>query len=271
MPHRSEGALALLEEGTRRLIDAAEYKQVLEFRARLHRYSARNCLLIALQCPAAKMVAGYHKWQQLGRQVRKGEKAITILAPILRRGEGEADTLVGFRTASVFDVSQTLGAPLPILEPQMLTDDSPAIRDLLVRLEAVVTCRGLTLARADLEEAVNGFYAPKHHAIVLNAALPPLQCLKTLVHELAHALLHGAPDPQGTRPQRELEAESCAFLVCHALGLDTSRYSFPYLAHWANDPEELLPAAERAGKAAEMILGDLNPLVAAPEYLVGAP
>jgi antirestriction protein ArdC len=255
-------ALELLQEGVQGIMTSERWQAALRVRARLHRYSFNNCVLILLQRPDASMVAGFHRWQELGRHVRKGEKGLMILAPIVRKtkeGDDEARHVVGFRTAHVFDVSQTEGQPLPTPPaPELLTDDSPRIRDLTTMLECFAASRGHTVERRTTGTAL-GSYHRLSKRITLRADLPPLQTLKTLVHELAHALLHAATRPDEQRHTLELEAESCAFIVCHTLGLDTSRYSFAYLAGWAHDPAELLPAGERASKAAAVLLEVLEP------------
>ena len=158
----------------------------------------------------------------------------------------------------MFDISQTDGEPLPELpRPVVLEDDSTQIRETLGRLEHFTRMSGFTLTTKPLSTAF-GSFSPVSKRITLRDGLPPLQRLKTLVHEVAHGLLHqNTPITEATRRIGELEAESCAFIVLYSLGLDTSRYSFPYLAHWAETPEEVLPAAERASQAADTILAAL--------------
>jgi antirestriction protein ArdC len=267
-PTKPNKALELLHEGVTQLLESENWKAALAFKAKLYSYSFNNCWLIWLQCPHASMVAGYHRWQELGRQVRKGEKGIAILAPLTRKvkddeGEEKARVIFGFKTAYVFDVTQTDGEPLPDVSPKLLTDDSPEIREHIARFESFAAAHGHPVERKDLGGA-KGSYNFLSRKITLRPDLPPLQTLKTLIHELAHAILHGAerPDPVPEPRSRlrvkdnllELEAESCAFIVCHSLGLDTSAYSFSYLAHWTDDASELLPAGERACKAAAEIL-----------------
>jgi antirestriction protein ArdC len=260
-------AAQLLAENVRALLNSESYQTALRFKSRFYRYSFNNCLLISLQCPTATQVAGYRTWQQLGRQVKKGEKAIAILAPILKKVEvdgQEVEKLIGFRTAHVFDISQTEGEELPeVPRPQLLSGRSEAITRTLKSLEAFATHEGYSVERRVFSGSALGRFSPAGQRITLRDGLEPMQELKTLIHELAHALLHRDLDPRSEKRHLcELEAESCAFIVCHSLGLDTSRYSFPYLAHWADDPAELLPAAERACKAAERLLEALRGLQA---------
>lgn len=247
-------AAQLLSESVTRLLQSDEYRAALTFRRRFSvRYSFRNVWLIYTQRPDASLVAGYKKWQEVGRQVKKGERSLCICAPLTRKEEGE--TLVfGFRTASVFDISQTEGDAVPELpQPELLSAEGAHIQLYRTRLEAFVRAQGVTVDYLRLAHG-NGAYRPKTRSIVLHDALPPLQHLKTLVHETAHALLkqEGAPYHVG-----ELEAESCAYLVCDALALDTSRYSFPYLASWLEKPDELLTAAQRACNVADTIAAAL--------------
>ena len=244
-------AAQLLAESVTRLLEGDEYRAALSFRRRLGtNYSFRNVWLIYAQRPDASLVAGYRAWQGAGRQVKKGERGLAVYAPLTRQEEGER-IVFGFRTATVFDVAQTEGAPVPEFpRPELLTADGPAIHAHRARLEAFVRARGVTLSYEPLAHG-NGVYRPKTRSITVHDALPPLQRLKTLLHETAHALMvqDGAAYRVG-----ELEAESCAFLVCDALALDTSRYSFAYLAGWAERPGELLAAAQRACGVADAIL-----------------
>ena len=132
----------------------------------------------------------------------------------------------------------------------MLEADTEAIREVLARAEAFAASIGLPVCYRELRKGVFGSFSVTKQAITVRADLPPLQTLKTLIHELAHALLHAEPKEGGQRHLCELEAESCAFLVLHELGLDTSRYTFPYLASWTEHPDELLVAGEKAARAA---------------------
>ena len=264
-------AIKLLVDSVSALMSAETYKTALAFRQKLHQYSFGNCWLIYKQCPHASYVAGYKRWQELGRQVRKGETSIAIMAPLTRKEPGDNGedkyTVFGFRASSVFDISQTDGEAVPEYpKPQILSDDSQTIQATLTRLESFTTSRGFPITRKDLEPGTMGSFSPRDGHITLSLTAPPLQQVKTLVHELAHALMHRS---ESTRPYHvhELEAESCAFLVCHTLGLDTARYSFAYLANWAEDPEELLPSAERACKTADQIL---DALCVPQEFLLAA-
>ena len=262
---KPNSAIERLHTGVTELLDSQVWQEALRFKTRFHDYSFNNALLIYLQRPDASLVAGYKRWQELGRQVRKGETSIAILAPIVRRTEGEAEgeqvrEVVGFRSARVFDVSQTDGDPLPELpRPVLLRGDSEVIRSALARAEAFALSKGFPVSYQDLRGGALGSFSVVKRAIKVRADLPPLQTLKTLVHELAHGLMHADPKAGEKRHRLELEAESCAFLALYDLGLDTSRYTFPYLANWTEHPDELLGAGEKAARVAEEVLCALRP------------
>ena len=257
---KTHRAAELLTSSVTQLLNSDTYQDALRFRTTFQTcYSFCNLWLIYMQKPDATMVAGYKKWQKIGRQVKKGEKSLAIFAPLTKKDKEAGETEVfGFRSATVFDVSQTEGEPLPELpHPVVLEDDSTQIRETLGRLEHFTRMSGFTLSTRPLGNAF-GSFSPASKSIILRNNLPPLQRLKTLVHEVAHGLLHQDTRlAEANRHLEELEAESCAFIVLHSLGLDTSRYSFPYLAHWVEKPEDLLPAAERASRAADTILAAL--------------
>ena len=253
-------ALERLHAGVTELLDSEVWQAALKFKTKFHSYSFNNVLLIYLQRPDATLVAGYRRWQELGRQVRKGETSLAILAPIICKvadeGSDEKERrVVGFRSARVFDISQTDGEPLPELpSPTVLEADTEAIRRVLERAEAFAASKSLPVCYRELREGVFGSFSVSRRTITVRADLPPLQTLKTLIHELAHALLHAEPKAGEQRHLCELEAESCAFLVLLELSLDTSHYTFPYLASWAEHPDELLAAGEKAARAAEAIV-----------------
>ncbi len=196
------------------------------------------------------------RWQALGRQVRKGETGTAILAPILslivRRVKDEDEgQVVGFRSARVFDVLQTGGEPLPdVPQPVLLTDDGEAVQAALVKAEALATAKGFPVVCRQLHGRALGSFSVAKRVIKVRADLPPLQTLKTLVYP-AHGLMHADPKAGKQRHLVELKAESYTFLVLHELGLDTSRYTFPYPANWAEHRGELLRADEKAVRVAQ--------------------
>ena len=264
----TEELLQSLQEGVAQLTTTQEWTRWLDMQRRFHKYSLNNCLLIAMQCPEAKWVAGFGTWKSLGRSVRKGEKSIRILAPVTRTPEVLGDdgdlqrirSVVNFKPVSVFDVSQTDGEELPAPPVARLDGDAPeAAWD---QLAAIATTVAYSVALTPyLPGERNGDCTPQTKLIRVRETLSPAQRVKTLAHELAHALLH--EDGGVDRPVAELEAESVAFIVCgSAFGLDTSSYSLGYVATWAGGGREALDAlresAERIAAAARRILDALG-------------
>ena len=180
-------ALDRLNAGVSELLDSQTWRDALKFKARFHTYSFNNALLIYLQRPDVTLVAGYRRWQELGRQVRKGETSLAILAPIVckiaKEKSGEEERrVVGFRSARVFDVSQTDGDPLPELpSPTVLEADSEAIREALASAEAFAAAKGFPVCYQELRAGVFGSFSVTKQAITVRADLPPLQTLKTLI------------------------------------------------------------------------------------------
>jgi len=216
-----------------------EWRDYLDFSARFYTYSLNNTALIYHQRPTAQFLKGYRGWQQLSRQVKKGEKAIKIFAPVSRKvlnkaGEEERK-LSGFRIANVFDLSQTEGddtqLPTMIKGLQSQVDYSKILEQVLTKINVPVDFK-------DMNYAEHGFYAIKEHAITINSRNSSVHTLKTLFHELAHHYhlesLKGRRE-KFTYEQEEFVAESSAYLVCATLGIDTGDYSIPYLKHWLND------------------------------------
>jgi hypothetical protein len=223
--------LMALTEGIRGLTNSGEWRRYLEVQSRFPRYSANNVLLIARQYERARLVAGFATWRRLRRVVRRGESAIWILAPIVARrqaGDDGAEPLVrGFRFVPVFDVAQTDGPDLPsVCHTLGATDPAGRFEQLVTAARSL----GFAVERWPLEEGVNGDCSHSRHRIRVSTGLVGAQGVKTLAHELAHALLH---ERWEDRAIAELEAESTAFVVCRALGVDSGRYSFGYLATWA--------------------------------------
>lgn len=246
---RRREQLQRLQEATSALLTSEGWQRWLRTRARFHRYSLRNTLLISVQCPQATQVAGFRRWLELGRCVRKGETAIRIFAPVRYRrradenadshdGDEDGERLVGFTLACVFDVSQT--EPLPGVEPAPLEPPRQPVsgdshQHLLAPLEAHAASLGYTVAYEPLTGRA-GYCSAREQRIVVDAGLPANGKVATLVHELAHA--HGIDYQRFSRPEAELIVESVACIVCAGAGLDTSADSVPYLAAW--NPETAL-------------------------------
>jgi hypothetical protein len=239
------------------------WARMLSVAARFHRYSPNNVLLIAVQRPEATLVAGYRTWQQLGRQVHRGEQGIAILAPFITRADPEPDqettgkVLRGFRVTHVFDVSQTDGKALPETGPSLLAGGSP--RGLWDRLADQVHAAGFTLDRGDCG-AANGYTDHNRRHVRVREDVSPAQASKTLAHELAHVLLHGPDQPTRERHVAEVEAESVAYVVTAAAGLPTEGYSVPYVAGWASGNADLVrDAATRVLSTARHIIDRAGP------------
>jgi antirestriction protein ArdC len=272
-----DDVLVRLAEGIRQLTTTEAWTSWLRMQGRFYRYSFGNTLLIALQSPEATQVAGFHTWLRLGRHVRKGEKGIAILAPIVRRVRvadeetGDEKVIAGapsaFRVAYVFDVAQTDGDELPSVPVNKLEGDDPD--GLYNRLLAIVHSIGFTVEEDHLDNGVNGDCNHQQRLIRVEARNDPQQQVKTLAHELAHAILHGERNGL-TRDRMELEAESVAYMVCADLGIDSSAYSFGYVATWAGGGDQahrvIAESAQRIQKAARLILnggGDISEGIAA--------
>ena len=254
------------------LTESGGWQRMLTVAARFHRYSANNVLLIMVQRPDATRVAGYRKWQtQFGRQVRKGEKGIAILAPMTARIEPDADApaaererqrlLRGFRVTHVFDIAQTDGPPLPEVRPQLLTGEAdPKLFDALTAQTHAAGFR-VVRERPDDPEA-NGDVSFVDRVVRVRPELAPAQAVKTLAHELGHVMLHDpqADAPALTRDVAEVEAESVAFLVTGAHGIDSGDYTIPYVAGWAGGQIGVVVAtAERVLSTASTILAAAPP------------
>jgi antirestriction protein ArdC len=265
--HPTEDVLDQLREGIATLTSSERWTRWLEAQSRFHHYSFGNTLLILLQRPDATRVAGYRAWLQLRRQVRKGEKGIAIIAPIANRirvedENGEERVLAGsahaFRVAHVFDIAQTDGDDLPTVSDRLSGDDPDEIYSQLV---AVAHSLGFTVEEDYLDGGVNGDCSHSKKAIRVEVRNEPAQQVKTLAHELSHAILHGE-EFKGTREIGELEAESVAYIVCQNVGLDSSAYSFGYVASWIGGGPEAIKAITASGqrivRAARQIL-DADP------------
>lgn len=245
-----------LTDGIARLTSSEGWQRYLDFQAQFHNYSFGNVLLIAAQCHGATRVAGFRAWQRMNRFVRKGEKAIWILAPMIYRNaeaEPEDDRVVrGFKYVPVFDLAQTDGEELPEVCTRLSGDDSAGA---FLRMISVAQSIGFSVENAELSGGVNGDCTPDLKRIRVEVGNSPAQRVKTLTHELAHALLHETFED---RRLAELEAESTAYIVCQNLGVDSSDYSFGYVATWAGGGESAIAgiraSGERIQRAAETIL-----------------
>lgn len=238
---RLAATLRTLEEGITAIIDGEQFRRYLDAMSRFHHYSASNIMLILAQRPEATHVAGYRRWQQLGRQVRKGERGIRILVPrtrVVELDEGEEETIVrGFGVGSVFDISQTDGEPLPEPpRPAELEGEHARSFWLCDQLRDELEERGVLLTLDELH-GPKGIYQPLLRRVRVQAGMSADQTAKTLCHETAHVVAgHASGLP---RQDAETVAEAASFVVLRHYGVDTSSYSFPYIAGWAEDRQVL--------------------------------
>lgn len=256
---RSE-ALAKLEEGIEILATSGSWQDYLEVQGRFHRYSFNNVMMILMQMPEASRVAGYGTWKQVGRQVKRGEKGITILAPIIKAVEDDGDEdgrrFVGCRTVSVFDISQTEGDEIPRLYEKLQGDDLGVFE----ALRGFAHAQGFKTLLEDCGKSNGRCRFAEQIEISVNSSLSPLHQAKTMAHELGHALLHSEQEyrEHSLKSEKELEAESVAFVVLNALGLDSGGYSFAYVTGWMDGTDEaiaqLKASANRIQMAAKTIL-----------------
>ncbi len=269
-----------LAEHVGSLDNRAEWEQYLAFARSFHQYSFGNRLLIMLQAPDATAVAGYRAWQAKGYQVRRGERAIRVLGPVTRREpvvdaagsplfdvDGkprEVRRLIGVRPVSVFDIAQTDGpAPPEHPVPVLLTGQAPP--GLWDSLATLVADRGFRLERGDCEGA-NGLTLYSERVVRVRDDVDDAQAVKSLAHELGHVLITPDGADGGCRGLREVEAESVAYMVTQAHGLDSGQYTFRYVTGWATQaggdqtPEQVVRATgQRVIEAADLILAHSQP------------
>lgn len=255
---KTKAAFKRIEQGVKDVYSSENFKQYLSCLSKFHSYSLNNTLLILSQKPEATLVAGYRSWQNnFNRHVNKGEKGLTILAPVVFKEKREMNQLdengnivldasgntlkeerevniTYFRTTTVFDISQTSGEPLPTLVHD-LTGSSQEVQALIQTIQTICTIP--IEFKTETEDLVlltgaKGYYSPSTDKIVVNKNLEDLQIAKTLIHEYAHSILHKQTNK--THSQREIEAESLAFVLCNHFGIDTSEYSFGYIASYAD-------------------------------------
>lgn len=274
-----------LEQGLQDLFNSDSYRNYLSTMSKFHNYSFNNTLLIAMQKPDATLVAGYKAWQKnFERHVNKGEKAIRILAPAPYKIKEERDkidpvtqellldkdgnpqkeeveiTIPAFRAVSVFDLSQTDGKPIPELTAKELLSDVEGYQDMIRAVEAI------SPVPIELEEIAGdskGYYDREAKRIAVQENMSESQTLKTMIHEVAHSKLHSKEVEQDEqkrkdRNTKEVEAESVAYTVCQHFGIDTSDYSFGYIAGWSSgrDTKELRSSMDTIRRtASELITG----------------
>lgn len=280
--------IAKLEQGVKDVFNSENYKNYLSVMSKFHRYSINNSLLIALQKPDATLIAGYKAWQEHKRQVKKGEKSIRILAPQTYTVREERDVTkkdvngnfifengkpvtekqlveekrIRFVPVSVFDVSQTYGEPLPSLKKVEELDGVVPEREAI--FNALKNVSQIPIEFSPISGGTKGYYSPTEQKIYINTGMSDMQTIKTGIHEVAHKILH---DPEKdalsaaeSRNKKEVQAESVAYVVSNHFGLDTSDYSFGYIASWSNGKElnELKTSLNEIQKAAALIIDEVE-------------
>ena len=252
-----------LENGILELYSSGKYAAYLSAMSKFHHYSFGNALLILLQCPYASHVAGFTTWKRVfGRNVKKQEKGIQILAPcprkqyvwreakdpatgnVIQNPDGTAKmetvliTVPRFKVATVFDISQTEGRELPSIGVTRLTGDVEYFSEYY---EKLVALSPVAVEIDTVPGEANGYFSAAEQRIVLRPEMSQIQTIKTLIHEIAHAKLHDQsdvpPEKRKPRSEKEVEAESIAYVVCQHFGIDTSEYSFGYVAGWSKGKE----------------------------------
>ena len=279
-----------LEQGITELFDSERYKEYLQVMSKFHNYSFNNTLLIAMQKPDASLIAGFNAWKNnFGRNVMRGEKGIRILAPspykirqeVEKKDPQTGKTVIGgdgkpvtetkeiqipaYKVVAVFDVSQTEGRELPSISANELTGDVEQYEDFFAALEKTSP---VPMGFEKIEGTAHGYYHLEEKRIAIDEGMSELQNLKTAIHEIAHAKLHdidlNAPqEEQPDRPDRrtrEVQAESVAYTVCQHYGLDTSDYSFGYVAGWSSGRElaELKSSLETIRATAAEIINTID-------------
>lgn len=276
-----------LEQGLKELFESERFKEYLKTMSKFYNYSFNNTLLIAMQKPDATLIAGYTAWQRnLDRHVMKGEKGIKILAPAPYKVQEEREKLdpatqkpvldkdgkpvtetvevtrPAFKVVSVFDVSQTDGKELPDIAVDELTG---SVENYAAFFDALKELSPVPIAFENITDGAKGYFSHVENRIAIQEGMSEIQTIKTAIHEIAHAKLHAvtpgekvAPEDKKDRRTKEVEAESVAYTVCQRYGIETSDYSFGYIAGWSSDKEtkELKGSLETIRKtAAEMITG----------------
>ncbi len=282
-----------IENGIKELFNSDKYKQYLQTMSRFHRYSVNNQMLIYMQKPNATHVAGFNKWRdQFGRNVKKGEKGIKIIAPTpykkkIEETKLDPDTKLPmlddngnemkvekeiqipmFRVVSVFDVSQTAGKPLP----QLASDLSGNVQNYDAFVEAIRRSATVPVEFKPLEKGTDGYLSLDEQKIVIREGMSEVQTVSALLHELAHSKLHNRKDEQvkdGEQPEEtakinrnteEVQAESISFAVCAYYGIKTDENSFGYIASWSNGKElkELKESLEIINKTSSKMITDID-------------
>lgn len=260
-----------LEAGIQELFESDKFKDFLTCMSKFHNYSLNNTLLIAMQRPDATLVAGYKAWQtDHGRYVRSGEHGIKILAPCKYKVTIESEKededskeleYLKFKITHVFDISQTEGRELPSLGIDELSGDVDEFRNMY---KALLRVCPVPIVQEDIKGGAKGYYNDAEQRIAILTGMSEMQTIKTMIHEIAHQKMHSSGtrtlDMPIDRHTKEVEAESVAYTVCQRYGLDTSDYSFGYIAGWSSgkDMAELKSSLERIRSAADELITGID-------------
>lgn len=249
-----------LEKGVQDVFSSSQYQELLNTMAKFPHYSVNNSILIMMQKPDATLVQSYTGWKKMGRFVKQGEKGIRILAPAPFKLEKEMDkvdesgkvvldkdgeavkekveiNLTAFKPVSTFDISQTEGEPLPQIGVDELTGSIEGYQTLF---EAIKAASPVPIGFEDIASGAKGYFHTEENRIAINNGMSEVQNIKTAIHEMAHAKLHNTEaqkDNKQSKNSKEVEAESVAYTVCQHYGIDTSDYSFAYVATWSKGKE----------------------------------
>jgi len=284
---KEQEAFEMIEQGVKNVYTSDNFRNYLQFISKFHNYSFNNTILILSQFPAASLIAGYTSWNKdFNRQVNKGEKAIKILAPYdkyIRRTIDKIDVdgnyvldengnriqeeittkITKFRVVNVFDVSQTSGDPLP----ELISDLKGTSKEVQLLIKSIQEVCEIPIEFVSpkqdetLSDGAKGYYSRTEDKIVINSELEDLQTVKTLAHEYAHSSLHKDKNIKKSQSQREIEAESLAFVICNHFGIDTSDYSFTYIASYSQmDQEFLKQTLLNIKKEANAIIEKIEPV-----------
>lgn len=277
-----------LEKGLKEIFQSERYKEMLEVMSKFHNYSLNNSILIMIQRPNATMVKGFRQWQELGRNVNKGEKAIKILAPMFKKVEQEKidqvtgkpildengkpitekrEVLIGFKNVNVFDIEQTNGKELPSVRDFInrdLQDDKSISKLYHDFFQYIEKNTPYSIREEFLEDGVGGYYRPATNEIVISTNINKndTQKFRVLIHEFAHAKLHNKESEYKNIPRghAEAQAESVAYIVSNYYGLDTNDVSVGYIATWANDLKLARQALNEVQKVSSQIIDILDDL-----------
>ncbi|WP_051209134.1 ArdC-like ssDNA-binding domain-containing protein [Butyrivibrio sp. WCD3002] len=246
-----------LQDGVKAVRDSAEYKKLLATMAKFPHYSLNNCMLIAMQKPDATLCQGYNAWKKMGRYVRKGEKGIKVIAPSPYTIQKEVDVLdskgrpvldqdgepvkqtkelnlMGFKAETTFDISQTEGKELPRVGVDELKGSIDKYEVLMGVLKDISP---VPIGFEDIKSGAKGYYHTEDKRIAVQQGMSELQTLKTCIHEITHAMLHGDNAADISKNRKELEAEGTASIVLSFMGYNTDDYSYPYLCGYTSDAD----------------------------------